>query len=40
MGSPSSGNATPIDLTGPALPQHCEIVRDGGSRVSVVVSAS
>jgi hypothetical protein len=36
MGSPSSGNAAPID---PALPQHCEIVRDGGSRVSVVVGA-
>jgi hypothetical protein len=40
MGSPSSGNAAPIDLTGPALPQHCENVRDGASRVSMAVSAS
>ena len=40
MGSPSSGNAAPIDLTGPALPQHCENVRDGGIRVSKAVSAS
>jgi hypothetical protein len=39
MGSPSSGNAAPIDLTGPALPQHFENVRDGGSRVSMAVSA-
>jgi hypothetical protein len=40
MGSPSSGNAAPIDLVGPALPQHCENVRDGVSRVSMAVSAS
>jgi hypothetical protein len=40
MGSTSSGNAAPVDLTGPTLPQHCENVRDGGSRVSMAVSAS
>jgi len=39
MGSPSSGNAAPVDPTGPALPQHCENDRDGGSRVSMAVSA-
>jgi len=35
MGSTPNGNANPMTLIGPALPQDIKIGRDGGSRVRV-----
>jgi hypothetical protein len=35
MGSTLTGNATPVNRTGLALPQHIEIDRDGWRRVRI-----